>query len=78
MPVSGQITVDSKEISIETINSVGNVIVKRLINKKNIGDFKTKGDVINFVSTFPSEGYYTLYITDAERNSCIVYVFITE
>jgi len=78
MPIRGQITVDSKEISIETINSGGNVTVKRLINKKNMGGFKTKGDVINFVSTFSSEGYYTLYITDAERNSCIVYVFITE
>ena len=78
MAIGGQITINSREINIETINSRGNVTVKRLINKKNIGDFKTKGDVIEFVSKFPSEGYYTLYITDDERNSCLVYVFITE
>jgi len=78
MTSMGQITVDSKDIVIKTINSSGKVKAKILPSKKNIGDFKTKGEVIELVSIFPSQGYYTLYITDDERNSRLVYLFIAE
>jgi len=78
MASQGQITVDSRAIAIKTINSGGAVRAKMLTGKKHIGDFKTKGEFIQLSSQLPSEGYYTLYITDDERNSQLVYVFITK
>lgn len=78
MAGQGQITTDSRDIAIETINSGGRVKAKMLTGKKNTGDFKTKGAVIELSSRFPSEGYYTLYITDDERNSQLIYIFIAE
>ena len=78
MASRGQITADSRNIIITTINSSGAVKAKMLAGKKHMGDFKTKGTIIELSSQFPSQGYYTLYITDNERDSQLVYVFITE
>lgn len=78
MANGGQITLDKRDIVIEAINSGGLLKAKMLPGKKHIGDFKTQGEFIGLSSKLPSPGYYTLYITDDERNGQLVYLFILE
>lgn len=79
LPALGnQISIKTKQLDIDAMNVTGALKIKYLPGKKYIGDFKTKGTEIATDSLLPSEGYYTIYMMDDDRNAAIVNVFVQE
>lgn len=76
MPVNSEVEIIGNNMTLETINQIGNLKLLCVPGKKNFGYFKKNGDEIINNYTFVSKGYYTLYLQDENRNTKLVYVFV--
>lgn len=76
MPVNSEVEIYGNDITLETINQMGDLKLLCASGKKDFGYFKKNGDVITKEYTFENKGFYTLYMQDENRNTKLVYVFV--
>lgn len=73
-----QITLETLDIVIEAMKSVGGITIKVLPGRKSMGSFKADEDLSTPSSSLQNLGYYTIYVMDAERNAQLLNIFVTE
>ncbi len=76
MPINGEVEISTHQLKLETINQNGTLKLLFAAGKKMSGYFKKDGTVITPEYTFTDQGYYTIYLQDANRNTKLVYVFV--
>jgi len=76
-PKNGEIMIEGSNISIKTVGTMGQVVIKWAEGKKSRGEFKRIENYIedgNLIVT--RSGYYSIFVQDQERQTKLVHVYV--